>query len=74
MQQELEQYKSDYAQEKAAKEESQRQVYQLEKDLNQALADLEFTQIVIRDHDRTINNMEIVNRDNLSKIAQFSAI
>ena len=74
MQHELEQCKGELVQEKAAREESQRQVYQLEKDLNQALADLEFTQIVIRDHDRTINNMDIVNRDNLSRIAQFSAI
>lgn len=70
--QELHQTKQELQAERQVREESERTVYTLEKELNQALADLEFTQAVIRDRESVIAQMQAVNHDNLSRIGTFA--
>ena len=66
--------RGEYEVERRSREEYEKEVYRLEKELNQALADLEFTQIIIRDNERVILNLETVNRENLQRIGTVVTI
>ena len=70
----LDQARQELREERMQREEIEKSLFTVEKELNQALGDLEFTQNVIRDRETALDQQSKINRDALSRIATFSAM
>ena len=74
MSQEMDILRADLSDERSTRTQLESSLYQLEKELNQSLADLEYTQSLLLQRERSIITLQSVHRENLSRIASFSAM